>query len=315
MKRTQISKIKLSAVIACYLDGQAIPIMHEQLKKVFIKLGVDYEIIFVNDGSPDDTLVRLERLIKKDKKVTAINHSRNFGSQNAFSSGMRIATGDAVVLLDGDLQDPPEVLPSFFKKLSEGYDVVYAIRRHRKESIPKRIMYYLFYRLLRLVANISIPLDSGDFCVMSRRVVLLLKNLPERNRFIRGLRSWVGFRQTGLTYERQSRMAGKSKYTLAKMFKLAFDGIFSFSYIPLQLLTWGGFIFLALAFFGIILTLYAKLFTDIFIPRGFPTTIIVILFIGGMNMFSLGIIGEYIGRIYDEIKQRQLYIVESKLNF
>ena len=307
--------MQYSLILPIFNEQENIETLYSRIDKVMKQIDKGYEIIFINDGSTDKSQVILTALAKKNKAVKVINFSRNFGHQIAVTAGLNHSSGEVVAILDADLQDPPEVLPSFFKKLSEGYDVVYAIRRHRKESIPKRIMYYLFYRLLRLVANISIPLDSGDFCVMSRRVVLLLKNLPERNRFIRGLRSWVGFRQTGLTYERQSRMAGKSKYTLAKMFKLAFDGIFSFSYIPLQLLTWGGFIFLALAFFGIILTLYAKLFTDIFIPRGFPTTIIVILFIGGMNMFSLGIIGEYIGRIYDEIKQRQLYIVESKLNF
>ena len=307
--------MQYSLILPIFNEQENIETLYSRIDKVMKQIDRSYEIIFINDGSTDKSQVILTALAKKNKAVKVINFSRNFGHQIAVTAGLNHSSGEVVAILDADLQDPPEVLPSFFKKLSEGYDVVYAIRRHRKESIPKRIMYYLFYRLLRLVANISIPLDSGDFCVMSRRVVLLLKNLPERNRFIRGLRSWVGFRQTGLTYERQGRMAGKSKYTLAKMFKLAFDGIFSFSYIPLQLLTWGGFIFLALAFFGIILTLYAKLFTDIFIPRGFPTTIIVILFIGGMNMFSLGIIGEYIGRIYDEIKQRQLYIVESKLNF
>src|SRR3989339_57591 len=307
--------MQYSLILPIFNEQENIETLYSRIDKVMKEIDRSYEIIFINDGSTDKSQVILTALAKKNKAVKVINFSRNFGHQIAVTAGLNHSSGEVVAILDADLQDPPEVLPSFFKKLSEGYDVVYAIRRHRKESIPKRIMYYLFYRLLRLVANISIPLDSGDFCVMSRRVVLLLKNLPERNRFIRGLRSWVGFKQTGLTYERQGRMAGKSKYTLSKMFKLAFDGIFSFSYVPLQLLTWGGFIFLALAFFGIILTLYAKLFTDIFIPRGFPTTIIVILFIGGMNMFSLGIIGEYIGRIYDEIKQRQLYIVESKLNF
>jgi polyisoprenyl-phosphate glycosyltransferase len=279
------------------------------------KLDSKYELIFVNDGSTDQSKSILNKLAKKDGAVKVLNFSRNFGHQIAVTAGLDYSQGDMVAILDADLQDPPEVLPEFFAEIKKGYDVVYAVRRHRKEPVLKRLMYFLFYRLLKLVASISIPLDSGDFCVMNKRVVALLKSLPERNRFIRGLRSWVGFRQTGLEYERHGRLAGKSKYTLTKMFKLAFDGIFSFSYVPLQLLTWGGFIFLLTAFFGIILTLYAKLFTNIFIPRGFPTTIIVILFIGGLNMFSLGIIGEYIGRIYDEVKKRQLYIIESKHGF
>ena len=237
--------MQYSLILPIFNEQENIETLYSRIDKVMKQIDRSYEIIFINDGSTDKSQVILTALAKKNKAVKVINFSRNFGHQIAVTAGLNHSSGEVVAILDADLQDPPEVLPSFFKKLSEGYDVVYAIRRHRKESIPKRIMYYLFYRLLRLVANISIPLDSGDFCVMSRRVVLLLKNLPERNRFIRGLRSWVGFRQTGLTYERQGRMAGKSKYTLAKMFKLAFDGIFSFSYIPQQLLTWGGFIFLA----------------------------------------------------------------------
>ena len=307
--------MQYSLILPIFNEQENLASLYTRLEKVMRQTKQSYEIIFINDGSTDDSRAILEALAKKNKAVKVVNFSRNFGHQIAVTAGLDYSQGEAVAILDADLQDPPEVLPPFFAKLAQGFDVVYAIRRHRKESVFKKLMYFLFYRLLRLVANISIPLDSGDFCVMSRRVVLLLKGLPERNRFIRGLRSWVGFEQTGVAYERQGRLAGKSKYTLAKMFKLAFDGIFSFSYIPLQLLTWSGFLFLLLAFLGIIITLYAKLFTNIFIPRGFPTTIIVILFIGGMNMFSLGIIGEYIGRIYDEVKQRQLYIVESKLNF
>lgn len=307
--------MKYSLILPIYNEQENIEAIYERLNRVMKTAKQSYELIFINDGSNDASLELLKKLAKKDKVVKVINFSRNFGHQIAVSAGLDYCQGEKIAILDADLQDPPEVLPDFFDKLSQGYDVVYAIRRNRKESWPKKIMYFLFYRLLRLVANISIPLDSGDFCVMSQRVVCLLKNLPERNRFIRGLRSWVGFSQIGLEYERQGRAAGKSKYTLTKMFKLAFDGIFSFSYVPLQLLTWGGFIFLVLAFLGILLTLYAKLFTNIFIPRGFPTTIIVILFIGGMNLFALGIMGEYIGRIYDEVKQRQLYIIESKLNF
>lgn len=306
--------MKYSLILPIYNEQENIETMYQRLTQVMKKMKQSYELIFVNDGSIDQSPGLLKNLASKDKAIKVINFSRNFGHQIAVSAGLDYCQGEKIAILDADLQDPPEVLPDFFNKLSQGYDVVYAIRRHRKESWLKKIMYFLFYRLLRLVASISIPLDSGDFCVMSRRVVLLLRNLPERNRFIRGLRSWIGFQQVGLEYERQGRAAGKSKYTLTKMFKLAFDGIFSFSYVPLQMLTWGGFIFLVLAVLGILLTLYAKLFTNIFIPRGFPTTIIVILFIGGMNLFALGIMGEYIGRIYDEVKQRQLYIIESKLN-
>jgi len=306
--------MKYSLVLPIYNEEENIASLVTRLKAVMDKLR-DYEIIFVNDGSTDRSQALLESYARKNKNLRVLNFSRNFGHQAAVTAGLDHSHGEMVAILDADLQDPPEVLPEFFAKLSEGYDVVYAIRRQRKESLVKKAMYFLFYRILRLVANIKIPLDSGDFCVMKRRIVLQLGELPERNRFIRGLRSWVGFHQTGIEYERQSREKGESKYTLTKMFKLAFDGIFSFSYFPLQLLTWSGFLFLVLAMLGIFLTLYAKLFTDIFIPRGFPTTIIVILFIGGMNMFSLGLIGEYIGRIYDEVKQRKIYVIESKVGF
>jgi len=306
--------MKYSLILPIFNEAENIDHLVERVRNVMEKLK-GYEIIFVNDGSTDSSQKLLEKYARKYNAIKIVNFSRNFGHQAAVTAGLDHSQGEMVAILDADLQDPPEVLPEFFTKLGEGYDVVYAIRRQRKESLIKRIMYYLFYRILRLVANIKIPLDSGDFCVMRRRVVLQLRELPERNRFIRGLRSWVGFSQTGIEYERQGRAGGESKYTLTKMFKLAFDGIFSFSYFPLQLLTWSGFLFLVLAMLGILLTLYAKLFTNIFIPRGFPTTIIVILFIGGINMFSLGLIGEYIGRIYDEVKQRKIYVIESKIGF
>jgi glycosyltransferase involved in cell wall biosynthesis len=306
--------MKYSLVLPIFNEAESIDRLLIRVRAVMEKLK-DYEIIFVNDGSTDESQTLLQKYARKHKEIKVLNFSRNFGHQSAVTAGLDFSQGEMVAILDADLQDPPEVLPEFFSKLKEGYDVVYAIRRQRKESFVKRVMYFLYYRILRLVANIKIPLDSGDFCVMSRRIVLQLRELPERNRFIRGLRSWVGFRQTGIEYERQGRERGESKYTLTKMFKLAFDGIFSFSYFPLQLLTWSGFLFLILATLGILLTLYAKLFTDIFIPRGFPTTIIVILFIGGINMFSLGLIGEYIGRIYDEVKQRKIYVIESKIGF
>ena len=304
-----------SLILPIYNEEENIELLTKRLFEVMFKLQRSFELIFVNDGSSDKSPAILKALNSENKNIKIINFSRNFGHQAAVTAGLDLSCGKVIAVLDADLQDPPEILPQFFAKLEEGYDVVYAIRRHRKESWGKRLMYFLFYRILKIVANINIPLDSGDLCVMSRRIVDELKSLPERNRFLRGLRSWVGYSQTGLEYEREGRFAGKSKYTWSKMFKLAFDGIFSFSYVPLQLLTWSGFLFLILAFLGILLTLYAKLFTNIFIPRGFPTTIIVILFIGGINMFSLGIIGEYIGRIYDEVKSRKTYIIESKIGF
>lgn len=302
-----------SLILPVYNEQENLSSLYTHIKKVMDPLKKTYELIFINDGSTDNTSRILTDLHTKDDKVKVINFSRNFGHQMAVTAGLYYASGDVIGILDADLQDPPEVLPEFFSKLDEGYDVVYAIRRHRKENFIKRLSYFFFYRLLKIVASISIPLDSGDFCVMSRRMVIVLNTLPERNRFIRGLRSWVGFRQVGIAYERNARYSGQSKYTVTKMLKLAFDGIFSFSYIPLQLLTLAGFSFFLLSILGSFVTIYFKLFTKVYIPRGFPTTIIVILFIGGINMLSLGVIGEYIGRIYDEVKRRAPYVVESTL--
>lgn len=307
--------MKYSLVIPVYNEELNIKPLYKRITKVIKQLSNNYELIFINDGSTDKTEVLLKQLYKTDKKVKIINFSRNYGHQTAVTAGLNFVNGDSIAILDADLQDPPEVLPKFFKKLKDGYDVIYAIRTKRKEGLLKRLAYSLFYRLLKLVANINIPLDTGDFCVMNRKVANIINTMPERNRFLRGLRSWVGFKQMGIEYERKSRHAGQSKYPFHKLLKLALDGIFSFSYVPLQILTWLGFSFLVFAIAGILITFYAKLFTNIFIPRGFPTTIIVILFIGGLNMFSLGLIGEYIGRIYDEVKQRPQYIIASKIGF
>ena len=314
MKRTQISKIKLSAVIACYLDGQAIPIMHEQLKKVFIKLGVDYEIIFVNDGSPDDTLVRLERLTKKDKKVTAINHSRNFGSQNAFSSGLQIATGDAGVLLDGDLQDPPELIEKFYEKWREGYHVIYGVRVQRDTTLFLQVAYKVFYRIFRAASYIPMPLDAGDFSLLDRRAVNALNKLPENNRFIRGLRSWVGFKQTGVPYRRPERMFGRTTNSLLKNLAWARQGIFSFSYVPIDFITFLAFFIVMLSFVFIVVQIGIRILRPELIPSWYTILILIILFLGGIQLLCLSIIGAYIAHIYGEVKHRPPYIIESILN-
>jgi len=302
-----------SIILPVYNESENIYILYDRLSSVMKNMGKPYEIMFVNDGSVDETRDMLTRIHDKDRCVKVINFSRNFGHQMAVTAGLTYCSGEYIAVIDADLQDPPEILPRFFAKLEEGNDVVYAIRTHRKEGIIKRLSYFLFYRILRKVANISIPLDSGDFCVMRRRVVEAINAMPERNRFIRGLRSFVGFIQVGLEYERDARIAGKSKYTFRKLMRLAFDGIVSFSYVPLQILTVVGFLFFILSIVGSLATVYFKLFTSIYIPRGFPTTIIAIMFIGGMNMLALGTIGEYIGRIYDEVKRRHPYIIESSL--
>lgn len=303
-------KKKISAVIACYRDAQAIPIMYKRLVKVFKKIDIDYEIIFVNDGSPDNTEEILKNLVKKDKHVLGINHARNFSSQMAFTSGMDIAKGDAVVLLDGDLQDPPELIEKFYKKWIEGNDVVYGVRVKREAPFYMAISYKLFYRVFHAVSYIKIPLDAGDFSLIDRKVVEELKRFPERDRFLRGLRAWVGFKQVGVPYVRAERMFGKTTNNLYKNINWATKGIFSFSYVPLQLITFISFIVFLISLIGIIIQIILQYLLP-GTPHGITTVIVVILFIGSIQLLGLSIIGEYVGKIFEEVKGRPKYIVKS----
>ncbi len=305
---------KLSAVIACYRDAPAVPIMYERLKKTFEKIDVDYEIIFVNDASPDNAKDVLAELASQDLKVCVINHSRNFGSQNAFTSGMRIATGDAVVLLDGDLQDPPEMIELFFHKWREGYDVVYGIRQKRVATTFLKVAYKAFYRLFRATSYVPMPLDAGDFALLDRRVVDALNALPETNRFLRGLRAWVGFKQTGVHYVRPERLFGRTTNSMLNNLGWARKAVLSFSYIPLDISTILGVIIVAAAFTGIIIQITMRLLYPGMAPAGITTVIILVLFIGGIQLLCLSIIGSYLMHIYDEVKRRPPYIVESIIN-
>jgi len=305
---------KLSAVIACYRDAPAVPIMYERLIAVFEKMGVDFEIIFVNDCSPDNAREVLADLAARDKRVIVINHSRNFGSQSAFTSGMRIATGDAVVLLDGDLQDPPEMIESFYQKWEEGYDVVYGVRVKREATLFLRGAYKIFYRIFRKMSYVPIPVDAGDFSLIDRRVVNALNNLPENNRFLRGLRAWVGFRQTGIPYVRPERMFGRTTNSLLKNLGWARKAIFSFSYAPLDFITGLALFIVAISSLAIVVEILLRLLYPGIAPKGFTTVIVLILFIGGVQLLCLSIIGSYLAHIYDEVKQRPPYIVESILN-
>ncbi len=305
---------KISAIIACYRDAPAVPIMHERLAAVFTKIGVDYEIIFVNDNSPDNAREVLAELAKRDPHVVVINHSRNFGSQSGFTSGMRIATGDAVVLLDGDLQDPPELIEPFYAKWREGYDVVYGERVKREATLFLKIAYKAFYRLFKSASYVPIPLDAGDFSLIDRRVVEALNNLPENNRFMRGLRAWVGFRQTGVPYVRPERMFGRTTNSLIKNLGWARKAILSFSYAPLDLITWLALATVGFAFIAIVFQIIGRLFFPNLAPPGFTTLIVFLLFLGGIQLLCLSIIGSYLAHIYDEVKRRPPYIVESILN-
>lgn len=288
--------------------------MHERLVNVFTKLGVDYEIIFVNDASPDNAAEVLADLAKTSAQVTVINHTRNFGSQGAFTSGMRVATGDAVVLMDGDLQDPPELIESFFEKWRQGYDVVYGARVKRDATLFLQVAYKVFYRLFRAASYVPMPLDAGDFSLLDRRVVDALNSLPETNRFLRGLRTWVGFRQVGVPYRRPERMFGRTTNSLLKNLAWARQAIFSFSYIPLELITFLALVTVVIALLAAVVQIVLRLIRPDLVPSGFTTIIILILFLGGIQLLCLGIIGSYLAHIYDEVKRRPPYLVKSILN-
>ena len=305
---------KLTAIVACYRDEQAIPIMAERLQATFQKIGVDYEIIFVNDGSPDDTQAVLERLTASNRKLKAITHSRNFGSQNAFTSGMKLATGDGCILLDGDLQDPPELIEAFHAKWLEGYDVIYGVRTRREMPRLLELGYKGFYRLFQTMAYIRVPVDAGDFSLIDRKVMNVLNTLPERDRFVRGLRAWAGFRQTGVPYVRPERMFGRSTNNMLANVRWAKKGIFSFSYIPLELIAFGALIVSGLAVLAALFQIVER-FLHPEIPHGVSTIIVISLFLGSINLLSLAFIAEYIAKIFEEVKQRPQFVVTKLLNF
>jgi polyisoprenyl-phosphate glycosyltransferase len=306
--------MKVSAVIACYGDAPAVPIMHERLSRMFGEIGVDYEIIFVNDGSPDNAKEVLAELAGCDRKVVVVNHTRAFGSQSAFTSGMRIATGDTVVLLDGDLQDPPEVIPGFVAKWREGFDIVYGVRVERETTEFMRRAYKLFYRVFRRLSYINIPLDAGDFGLLDRRVVDALNGLPESHRFIRGLRAWVGFRQVGVPYVRPERMFGKTTNSLLKNIGWARRAIVSFSYVPLDLIAWLALVTVGVSFLALTAEFVLHFTDPTLAPKGFTTVIVGMLFVGGIQLLCLAIIGSYVAHIYEESKHRPPFLVESVLN-
>jgi len=279
----------------------------------------DYEIIVVDDGSTDRTL-QLLRGFAADSRLKVLSFTRNFGHQAAVTAGLMHASGDIVAVIDADLQDPPEELDRFLQKCREGYDVVYAIRMKRKESVFKRAAYFLYYRLLRFLANIDIPLDSGDFCVISRRALDTLNALPERNRFVRGLRTWIGYRQAGVAYERHARAAGAPKYTLRGLMNLALDGIINFSYKPLRILGTTGLVIGALsliaaaAFFLQFITNTTVLGYNPHDAPGWTSLMLSLLMLSAIQLFGLGILGEYVGRLFEETKRRPPYLIASTIN-
>ncbi|MFQ5351839.1 MAG: glycosyltransferase family 2 protein [Candidatus Binatia bacterium] len=304
------SDISISVVIPVFNEEDTLAPLFERLRATLEGLGERFEVIFVDDGSSDGSAAMLKAFNESDGRFKVVSFSRNFGHQLAISCGMDFASGQAVICMDGDLQDPPEVLPEMVERWREGYEVVYAVRKNRKENIVKRACYKSFYWLLNKVSYLDIPLDSGDFSLVDRRVVALLRRMPERNRFVRGLRTWVGFRQTGFEYERSERFAGTSKYGLSRLLRLAFDGLVSYSFVPLRVVSNIGLLvsLSALGYMGYLLTMRA--FGDTTI-RGWTSTVVIMLFLGGVQLLSLGIIGEYVGRIFDEVKRRPRYVVRD----
>lgn len=295
-------------------------VLVDRLNSVMTNLKDDYEIIFINDNSPDQTKEILETQCASNYKIKLITLSRNFGQQAAISAGLDFAAGDAVIIMDDDLQDPPEFIPELINNWKEGNDIVYAVRTKRKESLIKRIGYNLYYRLLHGLSENKIPKNAGDFSILDRKVVDILRKMPEKERFNRGLRSWIGFKQIGVTCEREARYMGQPAYNLRKTIKLALDGIVSFSNFPLRIASIVGFIVSTLSFFGFLFTLFQK-FISIYYPNnpisvweGFSTIVLSVLFLGGVQLLMIGILGEYIGRIFIEVKNRPKYIVQEKIN-
>ena len=318
-RRQSSGRPDLSVIVPCYNEAEVLPMLIERLQGALGRLGITWEVVFVDDGSRDSTFARLSAMHWEEPRFKVVSLSRNFGHQTAISAGLACVSGQAVAIMDADLQDPPELLEQCLEKLGEGYDVVYGIRRRRKENLFKRAAYCLFYRILQRLTDVEIPLDSGDFCVMSRRVVEVLKRMQERNAFWRGLRAWTGFKQVGIGYERQGRAAGKTKYPLAKLVGLAMDGVFSFSILPLRLAILLGFGALALAVSWGVLHLAWKIggfslmgHRAVELP-GWTTLMCGMCFLGGLQLLILGCVGEYIGRIYTEIKQRPRWIVQETL--
>lgn len=310
------TKKLLSVVVPCFNEEEVLAETHRRLTAVLGNLGdLNYEIVYVDDGSKDKTPQLLRALHEGDDHVRIVRFSRNFGHQIAVTAGIEHSAGDAVVLIDADLQDPPEVIVEMLDRWRNGVDVAYGVRQDRQgESAFKIWTAQAFYRTLNRMSDVPIPLDTGDFRLMDRRAVDALLSMPERDRFVRGMIAWIGFRQEPVLYKRVERFAGVSKYPLVKMIRFATDGILSFSLVPLRLATWIGFSAAGLSVVGILYALATRLLTNIWVP-GWTLLFIALMFIGGVQLFFLGVIGEYLGRVYGEVKRRPLYLVNECLGF
>jgi dolichol-phosphate mannosyltransferase len=303
--------------VPCFNEEDVLPKLFERLGAVAGTWNADCEIICVDDGSRDRTWELLKSQNQKDPRWRCLSFARNFGHQTAVSAGLYHSTGAAAIIIDADLQDPPEEIAHLLAKWREGFEVVFATRKARKDPRVKRILAWGFYRVISRMAPFPMPADAGDFCLLDRKVVNIINALPERNRYLRGLRTWCGFRQTSIEFERGERVAGVPQYTFKKSLKLAMDGLFSFSTVPLRLATYLGFWVSTFAFLGVVFTLFQKIFAKEFTalglePKsGYPTVIISILFLGGVQLICIGILGEYLGRIYEEVKGRPRWIIQD----
>jgi glycosyltransferase involved in cell wall biosynthesis len=304
----QKSASSISIVVPCFNEEEGIAQCHKRLTEVLRALDTWYEIVYVDDGSRDGTPAALQTIYASDPAVTVVELSRNFGHQAAVTAGLEIAKGEITVIIDSDLQDPPELIPEMLRLWAEGYEIVYGVRETREgETGFKRWTAKLFYRLINTLSDVQIPRDTGDFRLLDRKTLEALKSMPERHRFLRGMCSWIGYRQCGLKYARGARVAGKTKYPFKKMLNLALDGIASFSTIPLRFVTGLGFAVAALSLAGICYALVVRLFTHTWVA-GWAISFVGMLFLGGVQMVSIGIVGEYVGRIYSETKQRPIYL-------
>lgn len=304
-------KKKLSVIIPIYNEEGNIPALFERLNSVVSKMDVEPEFLFVNDGSRDNSIALIKALAAKNTFVKYIDFSRNFGHQVAVSAGLDKASGDAIVIIDADLQDPPELIIEMFGKMQNGFDVVYAKRRARKgESFMKKFTAGMFYRILGSITSVSIPVDTGDFRIMSKQVADIVKSMPEKEKFLRGQISWVGFEQTFVEYDRDERQSGETGYTYSKMIRFALDGITSFSNFPLKFASGAGFVVSGFSFLMILYALYSRYILKVYEP-GWTSLMLAITFIGGIQLISIGIIGEYISRMSANIRNRPLYIIKN----
>jgi dolichol-phosphate mannosyltransferase len=302
--------MELSVIIPVYNEEKNMVLLHQRLTEVVRKITGDYELLFVNDGSGDQTLELVKNISRQDPHIRYINFSRNFGHQIAVTAGLDHCSGDTIVIIDADLQDPPEMIAEMYAKMKEGYDVVYAKRKSRKgETLMKKLTAKVFYRLLQRITNVHIPVDTGDFRIISRQIVDVLKQMPEQQKYLRGQIAWAGYKQTFIEYERQERHAGETGWPYRKMIRFALDGITSFSNFPLKFATVSGIIVFCISFILILYALYSR-FMGVYVA-GWTSTMIVILFMGGIQLLTIGIIGEYISRISANVRNRPLYIIQE----